>query len=382
MSGYILALDAGTTSSRAIVFDRDGQIRGLDQAEFPQQFPAPGWVEHDPDDIWRSQRETACGALRNANVAAHDLAAIGIANQRETALLWDRATGRPVHNAIVWQDRRTAAACDALRSAGHDPTVRRLTGLLLDPYFSATKIRWMLDRVPGLRARAERGEIAFGTVDTWLIWNLTGGRRHVTDVTNASRTLLFDIERLAWSDALLDIFGVPRAVLPDVVPSSAEFGVSLPELFGAPVRIAGVAGDQQAALIGQAGFTRGLAKNTYGTGSFIVMNTGDDIVRSDAGMLSTIAFGFEPGRVSYALEGSIFVTGAAVQWLRARPASKRSRAKCPTPGASISCRPSRGSARRTGIRTRAACSPVLRAARRVRTSRAPRSKRWAINRPM
>jgi glycerol kinase len=316
MSGYILALDAGTTSSRAIVFDRDGQIRGLDQAEFPQQFPAPGWVEHDPDDIWRSQRETACGALRNANVAAHDLAAIGIANQRETALLWDRATGRPVHNAIVWQDRRTAAACDALRSAGHDPTVRRLTGLLLDPYFSATKIRWMLDRVPGLRARAERGEIAFGTVDTWLIWNLTGGRRHVTDVTNASRTLLFDIERLAWSDALLDIFGVPRAVLPDVVPSSAEFGVSLPELFGAPVRIAGVAGDQQAALIGQAGFTRGLAKNTYGTGSFIVMNTGDDIVRSDAGMLSTIAFGFEPGRVSYALEGSIFVTGAAVQWLR------------------------------------------------------------------
>jgi glycerol kinase len=313
---YILALDQGTTSSRAIVFDREGRIRGLDQAEFPQQFPAPGWVEHNPDDIWRSQLGTARGALRNANAAASDIAAIGIANQRETALLWERATGRPVHNAIVWQDRRTAADCDALRAAGHDDEVRRRTGLLLDPYFSATKIRWMLDRVPGLRARAERGEIAFGTVDTWLVWNLTGGKRHVTDVTNASRTLLFDIERLAWSDELLATFDVPRAVLPEVLPSSAAFGASQPELFGAPIRIAGVAGDQQAALAGQAGFTRGLAKNTYGTGSFVVLNTGDTIVRSEAGLLSTIAFGFEPGRVSYALEGSIFVTGAAVQWLR------------------------------------------------------------------
>ena len=313
---YVLALDAGTTSSRAIVFDRAGQIRGLDQAEFPQQFPAPGWVEHDPDDIWRSQLSTARGALRNANVAASDIAAIGIANQRETALLWERATGRPVHNAIVWQDRRTAADCDALRVAGHDEPIRRRTGLLLDPYFSATKIRWMLDRVPGLRARAENGEVAFGTVDTWLIWNLSGGTRHATDVTNASRTLLFDIERLTWSDELLATFGVPRAVLPDVLPSSADFGSSRPELFGASIAIAGVAGDQQAALLGQAGFTRGLAKNTYGTGSFVVLNTGDTIVRSETGLLSTIAFGFEPGRVSYALEGSIFVTGAAVQWLR------------------------------------------------------------------
>jgi glycerol kinase len=318
MSGprYVLALDQGTTSSRAIVFDRQGRICGLDQMEFPQFFPAPGLVEHDPDDIWRSQLECARGALRNANAAASDIAAIGIANQRETALLWDRSTGRPVHNAIVWQDRRTAEACDQLRAAGCEDTVRQLTGLLLDPYFSATKIRWMLDRVPGLRERAENGALAFGTVDSWLVWNLTGGRRHVTDVTNASRTLLFDIERLTWSDVLLETFGIPRALLPEVVPSSADFGLSRPELFGGPIRIGGVAGDQQAALAGQAGFARGLAKNTYGTGSFVVLNTGDAIVRSRSGLLSTIAFGFEPGRVSYALEGSIFVTGAAVQWLR------------------------------------------------------------------
>jgi glycerol kinase len=311
-----LAFDAGTTSSRAIVFDREGTIRGLDQAEFPQIFPQPGWVEHDPDDIWRSQLDTARGALRHAGVDASDIAAIGITNQRETTLLWDRATGRPVHNAIVWQDRRTAPICDQLRAAGHEETVRRLTGLLLDPYFSATKIGWILDRVPGLRERAGRGEIAFGTVDSWLIWNLTGGARHVTDVTNASRTLLFDIGNLTWSDTLLEIFRIPRALLPDVLPSTAAFGTTSPGLFGAPIQVAGVAGDQQAALVGQAGFTRGLGKNTYGTGSFVVLNTGDTIVRSNEGLLSTIAFGYEPGKVNYALEGSIFVTGAAVQWLR------------------------------------------------------------------
>lgn len=313
---YILAFDAGTTSSRAIVFDRDGRIRGLARAEIPQHFPRPGWVEHNPDDLWQTQLETARGALRAADVRAADIAAIGISNQRETALLWDRATGRPVHNAVVWQDRRTAAICAELRAGGHEPTVRRLTGLLLDPYFSATKIGWMLDRVPGLRARAERGEIAFGTVDSWLIWNLTGGKRHVTDVTNASRTLLFDIEALGWSAAMLTLFGVPGEVLPDVLPSTAAFGSSLPELFGAPIPISGVAGDQQAALVGQAGLRRGLMKNTYGTGSFVLFNTGDRIARSSAGLLSTIAYGFEPGRVEYALEGSIFVTGAAVQWLR------------------------------------------------------------------
>jgi glycerol kinase len=312
----VLALDQGTTSSRAIVFDRDGQIRGFEQAEYPQLFPQPGWVEHDPDDIWRSQLETARGALRNAGIEARDIAAIGITNQRESAVLWDRATGRPVCNAIVWQDRRTAAVCDELRARGLEDEVRRLTGLLLDPYFSATKIAWMLDRVPGLRERAERGDIAFGTVDSWLIWNLTGGGPHVTDVTNASRTLLFDIERLEWSDRLLEIFRVPRALLPRVLPSTADFGTARAEWLGAPIRIAGVAGDQQAALIGQAGFTRGLAKNTYGTGSFVVLNTGDGVVRSNEGLLSTIAFGFEPGKVTYALEGSIFATGAAVQWLR------------------------------------------------------------------
>jgi glycerol kinase len=313
---FILALDAGTTSARAIVFDRDGLVRGFDQAEFPQAFPQAGWVEHDPDDIWRSQLDTARGALRHANVDASDIAAIGITNQRETTLLWERATGRPVYNAIVWQDRRTAAICDALRASGYEDEVRKATGLLLDPYFSATKLVWLLDHVPGARERAERGELAFGTVDSWLVWNLTGGKRHVTDVTNASRTLLFDIERLTWSDRLLELFGIPRAVLADVLPSTADFGSARPDLFGVSMPIAGVAGDQQAALIGQAGFSQGLGKNTYGTGSFVVLNTGASIVRSDEGLLSTIAFGFEPGRVKYALEGSIFATGAAVQWLR------------------------------------------------------------------
>jgi glycerol kinase len=316
----ILALDQGTTSSRAIVFDARGDVVAFDQREFPQHFPRPGWVEHEPRDIWQSQLDVARGALRNASLSAADVVAIGITNQRETTILWDRATGEPVHNAIVWQDRRTAPMCEGLRARGLGELVTAQAGLLLDPYFSATKIAWMLDNVDGLRARAEAGEIAFGTVDCWLIWNLTGGARgdarHVTDVTNATRTMLFDIHRLQWSDELLALFGIPRALLPEVLPCTAEFGTTAVSHFGGAIRIAGVAGDQQAALVGQAGFAPGVAKNTYGTGSFVVLNTGDRVVRSEHGLLSTVAFAFEPGRATYALEGSIFVTGAAVQWLR------------------------------------------------------------------
>ncbi|MDQ6942551.1 MAG: glycerol kinase GlpK [Candidatus Eremiobacteraeota bacterium] len=312
----ILALDQGTTSSRAVVFGPGGEVHGFDQREFAQHFPQPGWVEHDPGDIWHSQLEVARGALRNASLSAADVVAIGITNQRETTILWDRATGEPVHNAIVWQDRRTAAMCGQLRARGVEDVVRAQTGLLLDPYFSATKIAWLLENVDGLRARAEAGEIAFGTVDSWLIWNLTGGARHVTDVTNASRTMLFDIHRLQWSDELLAAFGIPRVLLPEVLPCTAEFGTTAVEHFGGAIRIAGVAGDQQAALVGQAGFAPGLAKNTFGTGSFVVLNTGDRVVRSEHGLLSTVAFAFEQNRATYALEGSIFATGAAVQWLR------------------------------------------------------------------
>jgi len=313
----ILALDQGTTSSRAIVFGRDGGVLGADQRELTQTFPQPGWVEHDPEEIWESQLETARGALRNARVAAADVAALGITNQRETTIVWDRATGKPLANAIVWQDRRTAEACDALRR--DERTARLVTersGLVLDPYFSATKIAWLLQHIQGARERAERGELAFGTVDAWLVWKLTGGARHVTDVTNASRTLLFDIQALRWSDELLAAFGIPRAMLPEILPSSADFGTALPEMLGGPIRIAGVAGDQQAALAGQAGFAPGVAKNTYGTGSFVVLNTGERVVRSTHGVLSTVAFAFERGRATYALEGAILSTGSAVQWLR------------------------------------------------------------------
>jgi glycerol kinase len=312
----ILALDQGTTSSRAVVFGSGGNVRGFDQREFPQVFPKPGWVEHDPHDIWQSQLDVARGALRNASLSAADVVAIGITNQRETTILWDRATGEPVYNAIVWQDRRTAPMCEDLRARGFGELVTAQTGLLLDPYFSATKIAWLLGNVDGLRARAEAGEIAFGTVDSWLIWNLTGGARHVTDVTNASRTMLFDIHRLCWSDELLAAFGIPRALLPEVLPCTAEFGTTGVAHLGGAIRITGVAGDQQAALVGQAGFEPGLAKNTYGTGSFVVLNTGDRVVRSEQGLLATVAFAFEPHHATYALEGSIFVTGAAVQWLR------------------------------------------------------------------
>ena len=312
----VLALDQGTTSSRAVVFDQHGTVLAFDQRELPQIFPRPGWVEHDPLAIWETQLEVARGALRNARLSAADVVAIGITNQRETTILWDRVSGKPVANAIVWQDRRTARMCETLRRRGVDAKVTARTGLLLDPYFSATKIAWLLDNVPRLRGRAEAGEIAFGTVDSWLIWNLTSGARHVTDVTNASRTMLFDVRELRWSDELLAAFDVPRALLPEVLPCTAEFGTTTIEHFGGWIRIAGVAGDQQAALIGQAGFTPGIAKNTYGTGSFVVLNTGDRIVRSEHGLLSTIAFAFERDRATYALEGSIFATGAAVQWLR------------------------------------------------------------------
>jgi glycerol kinase len=312
----ILALDQGTTSSRAIVFDAQGRIVAFDQREFPQHFPQPGWVEHDAGDIWSSQLATARGALRSARVSATDVAAIGITNQRETTILWDRATGEPVARAIVWQDRRTAALCDDLKARGFTETIAAQTGLVIDPYFSGTKIAWLLDHVDGLRARAEAGEIAFGTVDSWLIWKLTDGARHVTDVTNASRTMLFDIHRLRWSDELLQALNVPASVLPEVLPCTADFGTTASAHLGGTIAIAGVAGDQQAALVGQAGFATGMAKNTYGTGSFVVLNTGEQVVRSTQGLLSTIAFAFAPGRATYALEGSIFVTGAAVQWLR------------------------------------------------------------------
>jgi glycerol kinase len=316
MATLVLALDQGTTSSRAILFDAHGAIRGAAQRELTQHFPRDGWVEHDPTEIWDTQLETARGALRAAGALAADIAVIGITNQRETTVLWERATGKPVANAIVWQDRRTAAICDTLRAAGGEPMVTHKTGLLLDPYFSATKIAWLLDCVDGLRERAQRGEIAAGTIDAWLIWNLTGGAVHATDHTNASRTLLMNLETLDWDDELLAYFGIPRALLPELRPSSGSFGTTDPAHFGVGIPIGGVAGDQQAALFGQAGFHRGVAKNTYGTGSFVVLNTGDVIVRSRHGLLTTVAFSSQMHRATYALEGSIFITGAAVQWLR------------------------------------------------------------------
>ncbi len=312
---HVLALDQGTTSSRALLFDADGTVIARAQQEFAQHFPRPGWVEHDAAEIWQTQRATAEAALREAGVGPGQIAAIGITNQRETTVLWDRATGEPVAPAIVWQDRRTADACARL-DAAHGEYLRRATGLRADPYFSGTKLAWLLEHTDGARDRAERGELAFGTVDAWLVWNLTGGRVHVTDVTNASRTLLFDIHRLEWDDTLLDALRIPRSVLPTVVPSSGHVGETA--LFGGSVPISGIAGDQHAALFGQACLEPGLAKNTYGTGCFMLMNTGATPVASEHGLLTTLAWdlGSSGDGPVYALEGSVFVAGAAVQWLR------------------------------------------------------------------
>jgi glycerol kinase len=313
--GYVLSLDQGTTSSRAIVFDRSGRIIAQSGREFRQIFPRAGWVEHDPDDIWTSQLETAREALRMAGTGASEIAALGITNQRETTLVWERATGRPVCNAIVWQDRRTAPMCDDLRARGPEPLFRERTGLVLDPYFSGTKLRWILDNVPGARERAEGGDLLFGTVDTYLIWRLTGARVHVTDVSNASRTLLFNIHTLAWDDELLDALGVPATMLPQVRGSSEVYGETEPDLLGGAIAVAGAAGDQQAATFGQACFAPGMVKNTYGTGCFLLMNTGERPVASRSGLLTTVGWRVG-GRTTYCLEGSVFVAGAAVQYLR------------------------------------------------------------------
>ena len=312
---YILALDQGTTSSRALVFDRQGQCLARAQQEFPQLYPRPAWVEHDPMAIWSSQLAAARQAIAKGGLTCDDIAAIGIANQRETTVVWNRRTGRPVGNAIVWQDRRTAGTCDRLREAGCESLFRQKTGLCLDPYFSGTKLAWVLDNVPGARREACAGELAFGTVDTWLAWNLTGGAAHVTDATNASRTLLFNIHTGLWDDELLEILDVPLAILPEVRSCSEVIGHTAPGVLDRPVPVAGMMGDQQAALVGQMCIQRGTVKNTYGTGCFMLMNTGEQAVPSQHGLLTTIASRIGP-RVQYALEGSVFIGGAVVQWLR------------------------------------------------------------------
>ena len=315
MADFLLAIDQGTTSTRAILFDAVLAPVACAQQELTQVYPAPGWVEHDPEEIWATTLATVRAAMAEAQATARDIAAIGITNQRETTIVWDRATGRPIHNAIVWQDRRTADACADLRQAGHEAAVAARTGLLLDPYFSATKITWLLDHVEGAGAAAAAGRLAFGTVDSFLLWRLTGGKVHATDSTNASRTLLLDIRRGEWDAGLCDLFGVPGALLPRVRDCAAEFGTTVPELFGGPIKILGIAGDQQAATVGQGCFTPGMMKSTYGTGCFALINTGDAPVASKHRLLTTIAYQLG-GQRTYALEGAIFVAGAAVQWLR------------------------------------------------------------------
>ncbi|MCG6659274.1 glycerol kinase GlpK [Halomonas campisalis] len=313
---YILSFDQGTTSCRAILFDRDARIVGIAQKEFTQYYPTPGWVEHDAMEIWGSQMGVAREVLETQGIKPSQVAAIGITNQRETTVVWDRHTGKPIHPAIVWQDRRTAPLCDELKERGLEDYIRETTGLVADAYFSGTKIRWILDNVEGAQERAERGDLLFGTMDTWLVWNLTRGERHVTDYSNASRTLLYNIRTLEWDARMLDELGIPAAMLPEVRPSSEVYGTTGAEMFGgARVPIAGIAGDQQAALFGQACFEKGMVKNTYGTGCFLLMNTGDTPVPSKSGLLTTIAWGLN-GKVEYALEGAIFIAGAAVQWLR------------------------------------------------------------------
>lgn len=315
MTGYILAIDQGTTSSRAILFDDKMKVVGSGQKEFTQYYPASGWVEHDPEEIWSSVVETVEAALKTAGRNAAEVAAIGITNQRETVVIWDKQTGKPIHNAIVWQDRRTAPLCQKLKKLGLEKKFTRKTGLLLDPYFSGTKIAWMLDKVKGARKCAEKGELLAGTIDSFLIWRLTGGKIHATDATNASRTLVYNIEQNAWDDELLAILGIPARMLPQVKDCADDFGITDKSLFGAEIRILGVAGDQHAAAIGQACFEPGMMKSTYGTGCFALLNTGSDLVRSKNRLLTTIAYRLN-GKTTYALEGSIFIAGAAVQWLR------------------------------------------------------------------
>jgi glycerol kinase len=313
--GHILALDQGTTSSRAIVFDAKMRIVGIAHEEFPQHYPASGWVEHDPSDLWATTAATARSAIEKASLSARDIAAIGITNQRETTLVWDRKTGKPIHRAIVWQDRRTGEFCARLRAEEHEAMITARTGLLVDPYFSATKVKYILDTVDGARARARSGELAFGTVDSWLIWNLTGGRVHATDATNAARTMLYDIHKGRWSQTICALFDIPPEMLPQVLDCAEEFGVTRADLFGYEIPILGVAGDQQAATIGQACFQPGMMKSTYGTGCFAVMNTGQTPVESRNRLLTTIAYQLD-GKPTYALEGSIFIAGAVAQWLR------------------------------------------------------------------
>lgn len=365
---YVLAIDQGTTSSRAILFDRAGRSVGSAQREFSQLFPQPGWVEHDPREILTSVYTTLTELLNREQVDPRSIAAIGITNQRETTVVWDKATGQPIHNAIVWQSRQSHAICERLQADGHEPLVRERTGLLIDAYFSATKIRWILDHVDGAQARAERGELLFGTIDSWLVWNLSGGTTHVTDYSNAARTLLFNIHTLAWDDQLLQVFNIPRAMLPPVRSSSEVYATTQAQFFfDQQIPIAGIAGDQQAALFGQACFEPGMAKNTYGTGCFMLMNTGDKAVVSRNGLLTTLAWGID-GKVEYALEGSIFVAGSVVQWLRdglrmfGRSSDCQAYAeRVPDTGGCTWCRPLWGWARRTGAATcagRCSASPA------------------------
>ena len=315
MAKYIMALDAGTTSNRCILFNEAGEICSVAQKEFKQYFPKPGWVEHDANEIWATQLEVAQKAMANLNVTAADIAAIGITNQRETTIVWDKKTGEPIYHAIVWQCRRTSEYCDSLKEKGLVDKIRSKTGLVIDAYFSGTKLRWLLENVPGARERAEKGELLFGNVECWLIWKLTGGKVHVTDYSNASRTMMFNINTLQWDDEILEELNIPKCMLPKPMPSSCVYGNALAQYFGGPIPIAGAAGDQQAALFGQTCFTPGEAKNTYGTGCFLLMNTGEKPVFSKNGLVTTIAWGLD-GKVEYALEGSIFVAGAAIQWLR------------------------------------------------------------------
>lgn len=312
---YILSLDQGTTSSRAILFDKEGYILAKSQQEFSQIFPQPSWVEHNPMEIWATQLQTAQNVLQKAGVQANEIAGIGITNQRETTVVWNKHTGEPICNAIVWQDRRTAAICDRLKGEGHSQTVSDKTGLVIDAYFSGTKLHWILENIPNAREMAARGEILFGTIDTWLVWKLTNGEQHITDYSNASRTLLYNIHTLEWDDELLAMLNIPKDMLPKVCPSSMVYGHTTTGLFGESIPIAGIAGDQQAALFGQGCYMAGMAKNTYGTGCFMLMNTGEKAVASKSGLLTTIAWGVD-GKVNYALEGSVFIAGAAIQWLR------------------------------------------------------------------